>query len=119
MYKLIQEEYEELKDKVKYIGDKLLGFEKKDNEIKILRREDNILKKEVDKLERINKQNENFKKLKKINDLQNEIQNVFLDMIMKYIIIFKGIISQVKIVTIIINILKILYIIIKDLLIII
>ena len=87
MYKLIQEEYEELKDKVKFIGGKFLDNEKKDNEIIILRQENNILKKEVDKLERMNKQNENLKNkyLNKINDLQNEIEQLNKKLETKYI----------------------------------
>ena len=87
MYKLMQEEYEELKDKVKYVGGKFLDNEKKDNEIIILRQENNILKKEVDKLERINKQYQNLKKnnLNKINDLQKEIEHLNKKLEAKYI----------------------------------
>ena len=87
MYKIIYEEYEELKEKVKYVGGKFLDNEKKDNEILILRQENNILKKEIDKLDKINKLNETLKKeyLNKINDLQNEIEQLNKKVETKYI----------------------------------
>ena len=78
MYQVMQAEYEELKQKVKYFGGKFLENERKDNEIIILREENNILKKEIEKLDRINKLNETLKKnyLNKINNLQNEIDQL-------------------------------------------
>ena len=55
----IQEDYEELKDKVKYEGGKFLENDRKDNEIIILRRENSALKKEIQKLENKNKNKKN------------------------------------------------------------
>ena len=86
MYKIIQIEYEELKEKVKFYGGKFLDNERKENEIIILRQENNILKKEIDKLEKINKQNETLKKnyIFKINNLQNEIVQLSKKLESKY-----------------------------------
>ena len=50
-YMGLEEEYEELKEKVKYEGGKFLDNERKDNEIYILRAENSSLKKEIVKLE--------------------------------------------------------------------
>ena len=50
-YMKIEEEYEELKEKVKYEGGKFLNNDRKDNEIIILRRENSNLKKEINKIE--------------------------------------------------------------------
>ena len=50
-YMEIEEEYEELKEKVKYENGKFLNNDRKDNEIIILRRENSNLKKEINKLE--------------------------------------------------------------------
>ena len=50
-YAQIEEEYEELKTKVKYEDGKFLENDRKDNEIIILRRENSNLKKEIIKLE--------------------------------------------------------------------
>ena len=50
-YMCLEEEYEELKEKVKYEGGKVLDNERKDNEIFILRAENSSLKKEIVKLE--------------------------------------------------------------------
>ena len=70
----MQEDYEELKEKVKYEGGRFLNNERKDNEIIIIRQENTILKKELAKNEKINKLNDILKKdyLSKINNLQNE-----------------------------------------------
>ena len=78
MYKMMQIEYEELKEKVKYVGGKFLENDRKDNEIIILRQENNILKNEVTKLDRLNKLNETLKKnyLNKINKLQIEVEKL-------------------------------------------
>ena len=86
MYKMIQIEYEELKEKVKYVGGKFLDNDRKDNEIIILRQENNILKNEVAKLDRMNKLNETLKKnyLNKINKLQNEIKKLNKKLESKY-----------------------------------
>ena len=54
-YMCLEEEYEDLKEKVKYEGGKFLDNERKDNEIFILRAENSSLKKEIVKLENINK----------------------------------------------------------------
>ena len=45
IYRLMQEDYEELKEKVKYEGGRFLDNERKDNEIIIIRQENTILKK--------------------------------------------------------------------------
>ena len=50
-YMCLEEEYEELKEKVKYEGGKFLDNERKDNEIFILRAENSSLKKEIVKFE--------------------------------------------------------------------
>ena len=49
-YMEIEEEYEELKEKVRYEGGKFLNNDRKDNEIIILRRENSNLKKEIHKI---------------------------------------------------------------------
>ena len=54
-YMEIEEEYEELKEKVRYEGGKFLNNDRKDNEIIILRRENSNLKKEINKIEEKNK----------------------------------------------------------------
>ena len=46
-YMEMENEFEELKEKVKYEGGKFLNNERKDNEIIILRQENSILKKEI------------------------------------------------------------------------
>ena len=78
IYRIIHEEFENLKEKVKYDGGKFLNNERKENEIIILRQENNILKKEVAKLENLNKLNETLKNnyLNKIKNLQNEIDKL-------------------------------------------
>ena len=77
-YQYLEDEYEHLKEKVKYESGKFLDNEKKDNEIFILRAENSSLKKEIVNLEHINK-----KKDKKINeyitiikDLKNNIEKL-------------------------------------------
>ena len=75
-YMSLEEEYEELKEKVKYEGGKFLENDRKDNEIIILRIENSALKKEITKLENINKSIE-FKMKeyqKNIKNLQNNIE---------------------------------------------
>ncbi len=54
-YMALEDEYEELKEKVKYDGGKFLDNDRKDNEIIILRRENSALKKEIVKFEIRNK----------------------------------------------------------------
>ena len=77
-YQYLEDEYEHLKEKVKYESGKFLDNEKKDNEIFILRAENSSLKKEIVNLEHNNK-----KKDKKINeyitiikDLKNNIEKL-------------------------------------------
>ena len=78
IYSLMQEEFEELKTKVKYEGGRFLTNEKKDNEILILRQENSILKKEISKFEKWQKLNDTLKKdyIIKINYLQKELENL-------------------------------------------
>ena len=72
-YIQIEEEYEELKEKVKYEDGKFLDNDRKDNEIIILRRENSNLKKEIIRLE---EENKDISKLKKKNkDLEKQYQN--------------------------------------------
>ena len=75
-YMSLEDEYEELKEKVKYEGGKFLENDRKDNEIIILRNENSTLKKEIIKLENINKSNENKVKefQKNIKNMQNNIE---------------------------------------------
>ena len=77
-YMSLEEEYEELKEKVKYEGGKFLDNDRKDNEIIILRSENSSLKKEITKLELKNKSSEikNKEYQKKIKDLQNNVENL-------------------------------------------
>jgi len=77
-YMCLEEEYEDLKEKVKYEGGKFLDNERKDNEIFILRAENSSLKKEIVKLENINKNKDHKIKehLKTIKDLQNNVENL-------------------------------------------
>ena len=70
-YISLEEEFEELKEKVKYEGGKFLDNDRKDNEIIIIRQENSSLKKEIIKLENKNKINEN-----KIKDYQNIIKDL-------------------------------------------
>ena len=70
-YMSLEEEYEELKEKVKYEGGKFLDNDRKDNEIIIVRQENSSLKKEIVKLENKNKINES-----KIKDYQNIIKEL-------------------------------------------
>ena len=71
-YIQIEEEYEELKEKVKYEDGKFLDNDRKDNEIIILRRENSNLKKEIIRLE---EENKDISKLKNKNkDLEKQYQ---------------------------------------------
>ena len=78
VYKIIQQDYEELKEKVKYFGGKFLDNERKENEILILRQENEIVKKEIAKFEKMNQLNETLKNnyITKINDLNKEIEKL-------------------------------------------
>lgn len=78
IYKLVQKDYEELKEKVKFFGGKFLDNERKENEILILRQENEILKKELSKFDKMNDLNESLKNnyITKINDLNQEIEQL-------------------------------------------
>ena len=77
-YIFLEQEYEELKEKVKYEGGKFLDNDRKDNEIMILRTENSSLKKAIIKLENISKNKDNQIKehLKTIQNLQNNVENL-------------------------------------------
>ena len=74
----LEEEYEELKEKVKYEGGKFLENDRKDNEIIILRRENSTLKKEIAKLEKKNKKNQKKNKeyTTQIKDYESTIESL-------------------------------------------
>lgn len=78
IYSLMQEEFEDLKDKVKYEGGRFLNNERKENEILILRQENSILKREISKFEKLQKLNETLKKdyMTKIDYLQSQIEQL-------------------------------------------
>ena len=78
IYRMMQDDFEELKEKVKYESGRFLTNERKENEIIILRHENTILKKEIAKLEKQNKLNEIMKKdfLAKIKKFENEIEQL-------------------------------------------
>ena len=77
-YMCLEEEYEELKEKVKYDGSKFMDNEKKENEILILRKENSSLKKEIIKFEHDFKIKEN--KIKEdqqmITEMKINIENL-------------------------------------------
>ena len=75
VYKIIQQDYEELKEKVKYFGGKFLDNERKENEILILRQENETIKKELAKFNKKNQLNETLKNnyITKINEMNEEI----------------------------------------------
>ena len=77
-YMEMENEFEELKEKVKYEGGKFLNNERKDNEIIILRQENCILKKEIEKHEINNKKYETKIKSEQetITDLKNQITSL-------------------------------------------
>jgi hypothetical protein len=95
----IEEEYEELKEKVKYEDGKFMDNDRKDNEINILRRENSNIKKEISKLEnkikeleeykfKYNEDEEIIKQLKnkikqlnkKISELEDELNNAKINL---------------------------------------
>ena len=95
----IEEEYEELKEKVKYEDGKFMDNDRKDNEINILRRENSNIKKEISKLEnkikeleeykiKYNEDEEVIKQLKnkskqlnkKISELEDELNNTKINL---------------------------------------
>ena len=84
-YMDLEEEYESLKEKVRYEGGKFLNNDRKDNEIIILRQENSLLKNDIVKLEQknnelneiINKDQVIIKALKyKINQLEKSINEL-------------------------------------------
>jgi len=93
-YMEIEEEYEELKEKVKYENGKFLNNDRKDNEIIILRRENSNLKKEINKLEEKSKNFEN-----KYNNAEETIKGLKLKVaqLNKKIEEIKGEIDSIKI----------------------
>ena len=78
IYRAMQEEFEELKAKVKYEEGRFLNNEKKDNEIIILRQENTILKQEISKFEKFHKLNQEIKTdyLAKMKNMQIEIDQL-------------------------------------------
>ena len=78
IYKIIQQEYEQLKEKVKFYNGKFLDNERKDNEILILRKENKKIKKNMEKFNKINELNETLKinYITKINELNKEIETL-------------------------------------------
>ena len=74
-YMELEEEYDDLKQKVKYEGGKFLENDRKDNEIIIVRRENSTLKHEISNLENENKE-KSKKYEEKISDLQKNIENL-------------------------------------------
>ena len=77
-YMEMESEFEELKEKVKYEGGKFLNNERKDNEIIILRQENSILKKEIQKYKDNNELYESKIKLeqKTISELENKLSSL-------------------------------------------
>ena len=81
----METEFEELKEKVKYEGGKFLNNERKDNEIMILRQENSILKKEIQKCKensdlyesKIKSEQETINELKKqISSLNKKVTKI-------------------------------------------
>ena len=77
-YQYLEDEYEHLKEKVKYESGKFLDNERKDNEIFILRAENSSLKKDIVKLEYISKKKDTKinEHLSAIKDLKNNIEKL-------------------------------------------
>ena len=77
-YMEMENEFEELKEKVKYEGGKFLNNERKDNEIIILRQENSILKKEIKKYKENNDLYESKIKSEQetITELKKQISNI-------------------------------------------
>ena len=77
-YMEMENEFEELKEKVKYEGGRFLNNERKDNEIIILRQENCILKKELEKHSENSKTYETTikKEQEVIRDLNSHISNL-------------------------------------------
>ena len=71
-YMGVEEEYELLKEKVRYDAGKFLNNDRKDNEIIILRQENSLLKKEIEKYEKKNKELSGI--IKKDQDIINALK---------------------------------------------
>ena len=71
-YMGIEEEYELLKEKVRYDAGKFLNNDRKENEIIILRQENSILKKDIEKYEKKNKELSDI--IKKDQDIINALK---------------------------------------------
>ncbi len=77
-FKRLEEEFNELKNKVKYEKGKFLENDRKDNEIVILKKENSALKKEIKQLENNNRiiENQNKDFLIKIKEYKNSIESL-------------------------------------------
>ena len=69
----IQEDYEELKEKVRYEDGKFMENDRKENEIIILRRENSNLKKEISKM------NRKYEALNKLEQKNKELERIHID----------------------------------------
>ena len=77
-YMEMEDEFEEMKTKLKYEDGRFLNNDRKDNEIIIIRGENSILKSEINKLEEHikNIENEKNEKDKKINELNKQLEQL-------------------------------------------
>ena len=77
-YMEMEDEFEEMKTKLKYEDGRFLNNDRKDNEIIIIRGENSILKNEINKLEEHikNIENEKNEKEKKINELNSQLEQL-------------------------------------------
>ena len=77
-YMEMEDEFEEMKTKLKYEDGRFLNNDRKDNEIIIIRGENSILKNEINKLEEHikNIENEKNEKDKKINELNKQLEQL-------------------------------------------
>ncbi len=78
LYMEMEEEFEVLKEKLKYDNGQFLNNDRKENEIEILRRENSNLKKAISKLEEEKKLSDTKRKKDKdiISELKNQIENL-------------------------------------------
>ena len=77
-YMEMEDEFEEMKTKLKYEDGRFLNNDRKDNEIIIIRGENSNLKNEINKLEENikNLEKEKIEKDKKINELNNQLEEL-------------------------------------------
>ena len=75
-YMEIKEEYDEMREKLRYEDGKFMDNERKDNEIEILRKENSNLKNVINKLEKEKKHYESKRKSdeEKINELKSQLE---------------------------------------------